>query len=255
MKKILKGHASLFREIFGLRNDGSFLTMPASLAALILICGVIGLIRNWLSVQWKILPGFYSLKPDILWTMFNFPVYLFLFPSALLHWQLRLFGYQGIRAETVFSLSLYLQILHLIIPALDWAGYKLGLPWAYTIGTEIIRTAWYTNRIYMTPGIIIGWWVTAYMVSKTLWRMKVNWFVILFASLTTFLAVFLPTYVFFTGLNTIFNRAFGLWFWNPQDYLFDSPSWFLQWGNGTYFGLGALLGLWYYVKQQPKSVS
>lgn len=253
MRKILKGCISLVREMLNLPNDASFLSLPVRLSVLVAICGLIGLVRNALSTGLDVLPGFYSFHPDILWTMFNFPIHLFLFPGALLHWQLQLLGYRDVRVETIFGLSFHLQIIHLIIPFLDWLGYHLGMPWAYTIGTDIVRTSWYTNRVYMTPGIIVGWWITAYMVAKVLRkRLGVGWFAVIFTSLTTFLVIFFPTYVFFTALNTLFNRAFGLWFWDPQNYMFDSPSWFLQWGNGMYFALTALLGLVYYLRRLSK---
>ena len=253
MKKILDGYISLIREMLGLRNNALFLSFPASVTVLILVCGLIGLVRNAMSTAWNVLPGYYSFLPDILWTMFNFPIFLFLFPGALLHWLLHRFGYRDVRLEAVFALSFYLQLIHLIVPFIDWLGYRLGMPWAYTLGTDIVRTSWYTNRIYMTPGSIVGWWITAYIVTKVFHqRMGVRWLAAILASLTTFLAIFFPTYMFFTGLNTIFNRTFGLWFWDPQNYMFDSPSWFLQWGSGTYFALAALLGLIYYLKHLSK---
>jgi len=253
VNKVFRGYIALIREALGLHNDGSFLLLPAGPLVLILICGIIGSLRNVLSVSLDVLPGFYSFYPDILWTMFNFPVHLFLFPGALLHVQLQRLGFQNVRVEAIYGLSFYLQIIHLIVPLLDWLGYHLGMPWAYTLGTEIVRTSWYTNRVYMTPGIIIGWWITGYIVARVLrQRLAIGWSAIILISLTTFLVIFLPTYVFFTGLNTLFNRTFGLWFWNPQNYMFDSPSWFLQWGNGTYFALTAIIGTAYYAWQRKR---
>lgn len=248
MKKILDGYISLVREMLGLRNDASFLSLPAKLGTLIVICGLIGLVRNWVSASWNVLPGFYGFQLDMIWTMFIFPIQLFLFPGALLHWLLHLLGYRHIRVETLFSLSFHLQILHLIIPFFDWLGYHLGMPWYYTIGTEIIRTRWYTNLLYMTPGVLVAWWTTGYLVAKVLkQRLGVRWSITIFASLTTFLFILFPTYLLFPAFNTLFNETFGLWFWNPQDFLFDSPSWFLHWGYGTYFALTAVLGLIYYL--------
>lgn len=256
MKKILKGYASLAREMFNLPNDLSFLSLPTGLVVLIVVCGVIGLIRNALSTYLHILPGYYSFHLDILWTMFNFPIYLFLFPGALLHWSLHRLGYQDVRIESIYGLSFHLQMIHLVVPFLDWLGYQLGMPWAHTVGTHIIRTHWYTNDIYMTPGIIAGWWITGYIVTRVFrQRLGIGWFATILTSLITFLSILIPTYFLFPGLNTLFNRTFGLLFWYPQDYLYDSPTWFLQWGSGTYFALTALLGLAYYVRWQRKEGS
>ncbi len=251
MKKILKGYTSLIREMLNMQNDDSFLSLPAGLAALIVICGTIGLLRNALSVGLDVLPGFYSFHLDILWAMFSGPVHLFLFAAALLHWQLHLLGYRRVRVETIFALSFHLQILHLIVPFLDWLGHRLGMPWSYIIGTHVVRTKWYTNDIYMTPGIIFGWWITAYVVAKVLrQRLEIRWSAVILASLTTFLVIFIPVYVIFTTFNTLFNSTFGLLLWYPQDYLADSPTWFLQWGNGTYLALTALLGLVYFIRRR-----
>lgn len=251
MKGLLGGYASLIREMFGLPNDASFLSLPARLAVLIAICGIIGLLRNALSAGLNVLPGFYSFHPDILWTMFIFPMHLFLFPAALLHWQLHLLGFRHVDAVSIFGLSFHLQIVHLIIPFLDWLGYHLGMPWSYVIGPQVVRTRWYTNDIYMTPGIIIGWWITAYIVVKVLRRrLGIRWWAAILTSLTTFLVVLIPTYFLFTALNTMFNSTFGLLLWYPQDYPYNSPSWFLHWGNGMYFALTGLLGLVYHLKRQ-----
>jgi hypothetical protein len=253
VKGLLGGYGSLIREMLGLRNDTSFLSLTARIPLLIAICGLIGLVRNALSTWLHVLPGCYSFHADILWAMFNFPVHLFLFPSALLHWQLQRLGYRHVRAETVFGLSFYLQILHLVIPFLDWLGYRLGMPWSYVIGTHVVRTRWYTNDIYMTPGIIIGWWITAFVVARVLTRrLEIRWWAVILTSLTTFLAILIPTYALFTALNTLFNRTFGLLLWNPQDYPYNSPSWFLHWGNGTYLALTAMLGLVYFLRHRSK---
>ena len=253
MREIIKGYTALVREVLGLRNDGSFISLPAGLAVLILICGIIGTIRNILSVSMNILPGFYSFHLDMIWTMFVFPIQLYLFPSAFLHWQLHRLGYRDVRAETVYGLSFHLQGLHLLIPFVDWFGYYvLGMPWSYTIGTHIIRTHWYTNLLFFTPGVIVAWWITGYLVARTLRKLEVRWSAVILTSLTTFLVILFPTYFLFTAFNTLFNRTFGLLLWYPQDFFVDSPSWFLHWGYGTYFALTALVGLVYYLRSRSR---
>jgi len=253
VKRLLGGYASLIREMLGLPNDASFLSLPARLAVLIAICGIIGLLRNALSAGLNVLPGFYSFHPDMIWTMFIFPIHLFLFPAALLHWLLCLLGYHNVQVEAVFALSFHLQILHLVIPFLDWLGYHLGMPWSYVIGTQVVRTRWYTNDIYMTPGIIIGWWITAYVVARVLRkRLGIRWWAVILTSLTTFLVILFPTYFLFTAFNTLFNRTFGLLLWYPQDFPYNSPSWFLFWGYGMYFAVTGLLGLLYYLRNRSK---
>ncbi len=253
MKKILKGYRSLFREMLNISNDASFLSPPANLIFLIAICGIIGLLRNSFSIWLHVLPGFYSFHPDMIWTMFIFPVQLCLFPSALLHWLLQLMGYRQFDVKSIYGLSFHLQILHLIIPFLDWLGYRLGMPWAYTLGTDIIRTHWYTNLLHFTPGVIVGWWITGYMIAKVLRvHFGIHWWPLVLASLTTFLVILVPTYFLFPTFNTLFNKAFGLWYWYPQDYFVDSPTWFLHWGYGTYFGITSVIGLVYYLKRRSE---
>jgi hypothetical protein len=250
VKKILKGYTSLVREMLNLPNDASFLSLPAGLWVLIVFCGIIGLVRNAISVIFKA-PGFYSFEPDILWTMLTFPVNLFLFPGALLYWQLQLLGYRDLNVNSIFGLSFHLQMIHLIVPFIDLIGFGLGMPPYYVIGSRAIATEWYTNLLYMTPGIIIGWWVTAYTVARVFKRrLGIGWFAILFTSLTTFVVILIPTYIIFPALNTIFSRMFGPWLWSPLKYLAMTPKWFPFWGNGTYFALTALFGVAYYLRQQ-----
>lgn len=270
MKKILRGYASFFREMLNRENDASFLSLPASLWVLIAVCAVIGLVRNALSIWFDsaerlysydpgvlwllgIRPKFYSFDPDVVWVMFNFPIQLFLFPAALLHWQLHRLGYRRIEAAMVFGLSFHLQVLHLIVPFFDWLGFQMGLPWQYTLGTHKIATPWYINFMVMTPGIILAWWLTGYMVVKVLrQRLGVSWPVVILTSATTFLVILLPTYFFFPTFNTLFAQAFGAWTWDPLDPRLKYPI-LIHWGYGTYFALTALLGLLYYLWQRHKA--
>jgi hypothetical protein len=269
VKGILRGYASLMRELLGLRNDASFLSLPARLTLLIVVCSVIGLLRNALSVAlddssrlysydpgvlWLlgIRPKFYSFDPDIVWVMLNFPVQLFLFPAALLHWQLQALGYRRVETATIFALSFNLQVLHLIVPFFDWLGFKMGMPWQYTIGDHKVATQWYINFLVMSPGIILAWLLTAYIVAKVLrQRLGIRWPAVILTSLTTFVVILMPTYFFFPTFNTLFARAFGVLTWNPEDPRIKYPI-LIQWGYGTYFALTALLGLIYYLKRRSK---
>ena len=249
MKQILRGYASLFREFLGWPNDGAFSTPPASPALLIAICGFLGFARNAFSVALGAPHGFYSMDPDIQWTMVTFPIHLSLFAPALLHGLLRMLGHRGVDADAVFGLAFHLQVLQLIIPFIDWLGFALGLPPYYVLGSKSIATEWYTNRLYMTPGIILAWWVTAYLVARVLGsRLGIKWPAILLASLTSFTVILVPTYLLFPALNTVFSRTFGPYLWNPLKYILDYPKWFPFWGNGTYFAVTAVLGLIYYTR-------
>jgi hypothetical protein len=248
VKRIFSGYVSLFREALGIPNDGSFLVPPANPIVLILICGIIGLIRDVLSIALRA-PAFYSFQGDILLTSFAFPVQLCLLPGALLDWQLRKLGYRDLAADSIFGLSFYLQALHLIIPFVDAAGFALGIPPEYELFANSIRSEWYTNVLHMSPGILFGWWVTAYVTAKVLRkRLGIRWPAMLLAGATTYAAILIPTYFVFPALNTVFSRTFGPYLWNPLDYLFVHPKWYPFWGYGWYFTLSAVPGLIYYVR-------
>jgi hypothetical protein len=255
VKKILNGYVSLFREMLNLQNDASFLSPTAGLVTLIAICGGIGLVRNMASTYLQILPGFYNFQPDILWTMFNFPIHLWLFGGMLLHWQLRLLGYRDLNVVSIFALAFHLQILHLIVPFLDWVGYyRLGMPWEYILGPHPIANEWYTNIMYYTPGIIVGWWITAYATARTLrLRLEISWFAIILASFSTFIIMAIPKDIIFPTTNTLFNRAFGPWLWSPLKYLTVFPKWFPFWGYGTYYALSWIFGLVYYLRYRSRN--
>lgn len=249
MKRFLNGYWALVREAARLPNDGSFLSVPAGLPALVLVCGTIGLARNALSAGLGILP-FYSYRPDILWTMFMWPAHLFLFPSALLHAQLRLMGNRAVSAESVFALAFYLQIVHLIVPLFDWLGLRLGIPWGFVLGENIVTTDWYVNRLVMTLGIIVAWIVTGYMVAKAMkQRLGVNWLAVVLSSIVTFVVILIPTYFVWPTFNTLFNRTFGLLVLDPMDPRLQVPRQ-IYWGYGTYFASTALIGAFYFLRQR-----
>ena len=232
----------------GLPNDGSFLVPPSILWSSILILGIIGSIRNVLSIALGA-PAFYSFDGDILWTLLLLSCAALPVTGALLDWQLRKLGYRHLAAESIFGLSFYLQGLHLIIPFVDAAGFALGIPPEYEIFANSIRSEWYTNVLHMSPGILFGWWVTAFVTARVLTkRLGISWPAMLLAGATTYTVILVPTYFVFPALNTLFNRAWGPYLWNPLEYLFIYPKWFPFWGYAWWFTLSAVPGLIYYVR-------
>jgi hypothetical protein len=251
MKKILSGYISLFREMLLIKNDVSFLVIPASLTLTIVICGLIGWIRNALQVGLGT-PIFYSFTPDILWTMFFWPIHLFLFPSMILHTLLQWFGHQKINAESVFALAFHLQILHIFVPLFDWLGFAIGLPWMYELGTPAKSTDLYINYLVMTPGIIVVWTITGYMVARVLKKnLEISWPLIITASAITFFFILIPIYFIWPTFNTLFNQIFGILVWDNNDPRLNVPRQ-IQWGYGTYMALTSLLGLAYFAQQRQK---
>jgi hypothetical protein len=251
MKRLLHGYFSLFREMASVRNDGTFLMLPGSLSLAVLICGIIGLVRNALHVDLNA-PIFYTFTPDILWTMFFWPIHLFLFPSMLLHASLNLMGYQRISAESIFSLAFYLQMLHLLVPFIDWLGFAFGLPWMYEIGVPAKSTDLYVNYLVMTPGIIVVWLITGYTVAKVLKQnLQIHWPAITTACATTFLFILIPIYFVWPTFNTLFNQIFGILVWDSSDPRLSVPRQ-IQWGYGTYMALTSLLGLVYLWRQRRR---
>jgi len=150
-----------------------------------------------------------------------------------------------IGVESVFALSFHLQILHLLVPFVDWLGFAFGLPWMYELGIPAKTTDSYSNFLVMTPGIIIVWIITGYMVAKVIKQgFDITWPNIIMASLTTFLFILIPIYIIWPTFNTLFNQAFGLLVWDPQDPRVAVPRQ-IQWGYGTYMALTSILGLIY----------
>lgn len=248
MKRLLHGYASLFREMVFLKDDSALLTLPVNLPLLIIICGIIGLTRNALQVGLNT-PVFYSFTPDILWTMFFWPIHLFLFPSMLLHALLRLIGYKRIRVESIYSLAFYLQILHLLVPVFDWLGFAIGLPWMYELGVPAKSTDFYINYLVMTPGIIVAWLITGYMVAKVLKQhLKIIWPGLTMACAITFSFILIPIYFIWPTFNTLFNQIFGILVWDITDPRLNVPRQ-IQWGYGTYMATTSILGLYYFLRQ------
>jgi hypothetical protein len=105
--------------------------------------------------------------------------------------------------------------------------------------------------VYYTPGIIVGWWITAYASAKVLrQQLGIGWFAIIATSLATFIILAIPKDIIFPTMNALFNRAFGPYLWSPLKYLAVTPKWFPFWGYGTYYALTAFVGLVYYLRQR-----
>jgi hypothetical protein len=252
MNKLIYFYKSIILEIFCRKNDKNFLQLPFPFFKLLLICGCIGLLRNDLEIIFKI-PFFYSFSPDIVFTMFVWPIHLFLFPAMLLHFLLKKMKYDKLPIESIYSLFFSLQIIHLIIPPLDRFGYYIGIPYWYTFGDHVNTTDWSANLLLMTPGIIAAWIISIYAVVKVLRKyISVCWkdiSVIVFVIMTI---IFIPTYVVWPTLNTIFNHVFGLWAssFDPRVKILPVT---IFWGYGTYFALTALMGGFYYKFSEAKN--
>jgi hypothetical protein len=155
-------------------------------------------------------------------------------------------GYRDVDVDSLFGLGFYLQIVHIIVPFIDTIGFALGLPPFYVLGSRQIINEWYTNLLYFSPGIIVGWWITGYLVARVLAkRFRVRWIPLLVSSLVSYLIFLIPIYLVFPTFNTLFSRAFGPYLWNPLDYLFVPVPWFPLWGYCTYFVLTSVAGLIY----------
>jgi hypothetical protein len=240
IRNLFSGYIDVFRYLFNSKAKAflnhEMISSPYSgwsFPLMILILGIIGVLRNvleiWIGGAWA--REWFSWSPDIMLTMFFYPIFLCFFASVLLHFLLGLFKIR-IRFTELFLVMFFLQISHLAIPFLDGLGEWLHLPYHF-----IITDSTYAKLIFtplgLTPLIILFTWPTSlgidviwFFVSIFLIKLFVKHFnfksglkshlKIAVPLALTFYIVYLsiyPLYYFFINENIIgSNYMFGLFF-------------------------------------------
>lgn len=241
--EFLKGYPDLVREIFFLKNNKNFFKLKLSIFSIILILGGIGFLRNALHVFLGITqtPEWHSFNPDIVFTMFVFPIYLCFFSAFILHFLSEWIG-EKIPYNKLFSFAFYLQFLHLIVPFLDYIGFQLQLPWFFPLALPAIQGYFFPVLVF-TLGITVIWLVTGYLTSKVFIKyFKIKKIETALILTTCFIFLYLPIYHLWPAFNTVFN-----FFFIPGPV---SPKFF--YGYGAFFVICSFIGIWYYKKKIAK---
>lgn len=249
---LYQGYFSILKYIFTGRNDGKFLKLNFGLPFMLIVLMAIGFARNLLAVLFEIrltfngiFPGFYSMRPDIVFTMTIFPVYLCFFGSLILSLFLRVFSKQRYDKE-ILSLCFHLQVLHLLVPFLDIINLKLDIPYYVQIFPQSALLFLIAHLIVMTVGIIVVWMLSGVAVIRFLKDLfqipPLKFFLILFL---TFNLLFWPIYLIFPLSNYLFNTLFLT---EGVDALFMRGTYDLFYGYATFFLLLAISGIFYFRK-------
>lgn len=195
---------------------------------LIIILGFIGIFRNILEVllggEWA--RAWFTLKPDVLFTMFFYPIFLCFFSATLLHFFSNQLGLK-VSMKKIISILFLLQILHLAVPFFDGIADLYNIPYRINFNSSLYKKLIFSPLAF-TPlillftwptslGIDIAWFFVAFILLKLyLKHFKFPIFKSLIALGVTFYLVYMsiyPVYLFFINESIIgSNYMFGLFF-------------------------------------------
>lgn len=210
----------------------------------IFLLGFIGLVRNALEVAFGIHANqkWYSFDLDINLTMFIFPIYLCFFGSFILHFLSKKLG-ESPPYKKIFSYTLYLQLLHLVIPFLDFLGVRLRIPFLFVMPFPYIES-YFTPALTMSFGIVFAWILTAFTMAFAfikVFKTKICKSIIILT--ISFATIYFPTYHLFPTFNTFFNSVFL-----PD--LHWSKSFY---GYAVFFFICSLIGIRYFLINTKKA--
>ncbi len=243
LNKLTKGYASLIKEMFFMENRGEFLKLDMSVARVFLITGLIGLSRNFMEFILGITPSknWYTLKMDINFVMFFYPIYFCFFGAFIIHLISKKFN-KEIPYKKLFSFLFHVQILHLFIPLIDFVAFAFNLPFSFDIFPFTIRNEYFFSTLYMSLGIISGWVIAFYITTKVFTKhFRISLASTLLILLISFNFMYWPIYHLFPTFNTLFNFIFGI----SEVDLYGN-----FWGYGMFFVLCSLIGVFYYKKME-----
>ncbi len=215
----------------------------------ILVLGLIGIARNTEEVILGITlnPKWYSLEPDVLFTMFSFPIYLCFF-TAFIFYSLSRIMTPSLSYKRIFNCCFNLQLLHLVIPIFDFIGLKLNIHYSFYIFKSIaLDNFYFFPALIMTLGIIIAWLVALLLVSLAFFRKLTNWRFWLVLSIV-FSTLYWPIYHLFPLFdhltNKIICRILPIGPLSCQSLVI---------GYGMFFAVSASIGVFYFVLQKRKT--
>jgi len=227
---------------------------------IIYILVLIGLIRLILEVAFGIdLNGkWYSFDRDIKFVMSVYPFYLCFFLSMAFYLVLKLFRVK-VDFKKLFLLFFIFQFFHLIVPPLDWIGFKFEIPWTFepylNLGcckfnpfsgaTNILEfliiltplLIFFTSPILTTLGINTVWIIGGFFFFGFLAQeLKISILKGALIFLIFFHIIYWPIYRYFFISDGLFKIITGI-----TDYT--------HYGYGIYFLTFGIVGLFYFLKQ------
>jgi len=219
---------------------------------------IIGLLRLFFEVILGIdLNGkWYSFDSDILFVMSVFAIYLCFFLSMCAHLLLKLFKIK-VDFKKLFALFFFAQILHLVIPFLDFVGFNLGIPWTFQpylntgccdlnpfthvtnpLQLVIVLTPLlflFMSPVLITMGITFSWLIIGLIFNRFMFKtLKVGLSKRLLITLILFHIIYWPIYKLFF----IFDQLFSL----------ITRITNTHYGYGFYFLVCGIIGIVYFNK-------
>jgi len=227
VKNIFKGYLGLFKYLFFSRTIEIF-KVNISTGTMIIFLGLTGISRNILEVilggKWA--RAWFSLSPDVLFTMFFYPIFLCFFSTTLLHFFSNKLGLK-VKIKEILSVLLLLQIMHLFIPLFDGIADLYNIPYRIYFSGPLYQKLIFSPLAF-TPlillftwptslGIDITWFFVSFILLKLyLKHFKFPVFESLLALSISFYIVYMsiyPVYFFFINETVIgSNYMFGLFF-------------------------------------------
>jgi len=241
-------------------------SIPKLISVLITLA-IIGILRVVLQVHFKIFldEKWFSLDPDILFTMACYPIYLCFFMFMCLHLALKLFKIYDCE-EKLISFFFWIQLLHLLIPLIDAFGFRYNIPYnmapylnaqgmSFNLSLNPfadIKNFW-MFPLYLTPflllftrvttlGINIAWllaFIAFFLFLRKELKMKFNVITIVF--LLMFQILYWPISKYYFVFDQLFDRITGMTIFN-------------HYGYGTYFLIFGIIGTIYFWTINRKNI-
>ena len=236
-------------------GKSTFVKLILAIATLVFI----GILRTVLEVKLGIvLDGkWFSYDKDLLFAMACYPIYLCFFIFMCLHIILRLFRISSAGNKLIVFLF-FIQFAHLLIPVLDYIGFKYNIPYNITPYLNAQGMSYgfslnpfsdlshiYLVPIYLTPLILFFTGVTTFGINLVWLLVGIVFFFFLrkglkiafrdtvLIILLIFQILYWPIYKYYFVFDGLFNKITGIHYYN-------------HYGYGMYFLIFSMIGLIYF---------
>ena len=242
IKLYIKGYFSIIKNIFFIDNSRDFENIEikniSHLLFLIFITGFIGIFRNYLQVKLGIFltKKWYCFDCDINFVMTIYPIFFFLSTPMIFDYLMKKSNIKFSYTKFL-SMMFYIQIVHLIIPFIDYIGLKLNINPFIPIFPKIQNSFFYGKSL-MPLGVIIIWLLVIVFIYKLLKSYFIKQKIILIIGFFILNFYFWFIYHFWPFLNLIGNSIFKI----------KGDSYSNFYGYGFFFYFMSILGFFYYLK-------
>jgi len=220
--ELIKGYILVLKSIF-FKVDYKKFDLPVKISTAIIILGLIGLLRSFISILFgiKFFNGVYfTFDLGALFTMFVFPIFLCFFPAMIITSTFKLWNFK-INPKNIIGFFFFMQFVHILIPFLEWLQFRFCIPCSFPISPPQIYLKLAISPLALTPliffvtnactlGINTAWVFASIATIKYGMNYKVPLKRFLFVSMIIFYIIYVisyPAYLLFYSQGNNFYYA------------------------------------------------